>query len=100
MCLLNGFAIYRFIGFKQEVKKTFLIPALSAGIMGVVVYVIYMVVQMVLKINAISTVVSIAVGACVYFILMLVLKGLNEEDLLSFPGGRKLIVLGQKMRLL
>ena len=68
--------------------------------MGVIVYVVYMVLQMLLKINAVSTLVSIAVGGCAYFVLMLVLRGLNEEDLLSFPGGRKLIVLGQKLHLL
>ena len=100
MCLLNGFSIYRHLGFRQEIKKTFLIPALSAAIMGVVVYVVYMVIQMVLKINAISTILSIILGACAYFVLMLVLKGLNEEDLLAFPGGRKLIALGQKLHLI
>ena len=77
-----------------------MIPALSASVMGVVVYVVYMVLQMILKINAISTIVSIVFGACAYFVLMLVLKGLNEEDLLAFPGGRKLIVLGRKIHLL
>ena len=81
-------------------KKTFLIPALAAGIMGVIVYVVYMVLQMLVKINSISTIVSIVSGGCAYFVLMLVLKGLNEEDLLSFPGGRKLIALGRKMHLL
>lgn len=100
MCVLNGYGIYRHLGFKQEMKKTVLIPALSAGIMGVIVYVIYMALQMVLKINAISTVAAIAVGAGSYFVLMLALKGLNEQDLLSFPGGRKLIGLGRKLHLL
>lgn len=100
MCVLNGYGIYRHLGFKQEIKKTFLLPALSSGIMGVIVYVIYMVLQMVLKINAISTVAAIAVGAGSYFVLMLALKGLNEQDLLSFPGGRKLIGLGRKLHLL
>ena len=100
MCLLNGYGIYRYLGYKQEVKKTFLIPALSAGIMGVIVYVVYMVLQMLTNFNALSTIFSILIGACSYFVLMLVLKGLNEEDLLSFPGGRKLISLGRNMHLL
>lgn len=100
MCLLNGYGIYRYLGFKQEVKKTFLIPALSAAVMGVAVYVIYMVLQMLLHINAVSAILSIIAGAGVYFVVMLALKGLNEEDLLSFPGGRKLISLGRKLRLL
>lgn len=100
MCVLNGYGIYRSLGFKQEIKKTFLLPALCAGIMGVVVYVIYMALQMVLKVNAISTIVAIVAGAGSYFVLMLALKGLNEQDLLSFPGGRKLISLGRKLHLL
>ena len=100
MCLLNGYGIYRHLGFKQEFKKTFLIPAFCSGIMGVIVYIVYMVVQMVLKINAISTVAAICIGAGAYFVLMLLLKGMDEQSLLAFPGGRKLIVLGRKMHLL
>ncbi len=100
MCLLNGYGIYRHLGFRQEVKKTFLIPALSAAVMGVAVYVVYMALQMTLKVNAVSTIAAIAVGACAYFVLMLVFKGLDEDDLLSFPGGRRLISIGRKLRLL
>lgn len=100
MCLLNGYGIYRYIGFKHNTVKTFLIPALASAIMGVVVYVVYMVLQMVLHINALSTMTAILLGAFIYFVSMLILHGLNEEDLLSFPGGRKLITLGRKMHLL
>lgn len=100
MCLLNGYGIYRYIGFKHNTVKTFLIPALASAIMGVVVYVVYMVLQMVLHINALSTMTAILLGAFIYFVSMLILHGLNEEDLLSFPGGRKLIALGRKMHLL
>ena len=100
MCVLNGIGIYRSTGFHQEVKKTFLLPALCAGIMGVIVYVVYMGLQLLLKINALSTLAAIAVGGASYFVLMLALKGLNEEDLLSFPAGRKLISLGRRLHLL
>ena len=68
--------------------------------MGIAVYVVYMVIQMVLKINVVSTAVSIVVGAGVYFVLMLLFKGMDEQSLLAFPGGRKLISLGRKMHLL
>lgn len=100
MCLLNGYGIYRHIGFKHNVVKTFCIPALASAIMGVVVYVVYMVLQMALHVNALSIMTAILLGAFIYFVCMLILRGLNEEDLLSFPGGRKLIALGQKMHLL
>ena len=100
MCILNGIGIYRSIGFHQEVKKTFLLPALCSGIMGVIVYGVYTLLQMLIKINAVSTCVAIVLGAASYFVLMLLLKGLNEEDLLSFPAGHKLISLGRRLRLL
>lgn len=100
MCILNGYGIYRHIGFRQEVKKTFLLPALCSGIMGIVVYIVYTVIQMVLKVNMVSTAVSIVIGAVVYFVLMLLLNGMDEQSLLAFPGGRGLISLGRKMHLL
>lgn len=100
MCLLNGIGIYKYMGFRQKIIKTYVIPAASAAIMGVIVYGVYFVVQLVIKINTISTVVSIAAGGFSYFVIMLLLKGLAREDLLAFPGGRKLIILGEKMHLL
>ncbi|MDD6037283.1 MAG: polysaccharide biosynthesis protein [bacterium] len=100
MCLLNGIGIYKYMGFRQKIIKSYVIPAASAAIMGVIVYGVYFVVQLVIKINTISTIISIAAGGFSYFVIMLLLKGLAREDLLAFPGGRKLIILGEKMHLL
>jgi len=58
MCILNSIGICRAIGFHQEIKKTFVLPALCAGIMGVVVFGVYTLLQMLLKINAVSRQVS------------------------------------------
>ncbi len=100
MCLLNGYSIYKNIGFRTDLKKSFLIPAICSALMGVIVYLVYQALQTLCGVNAISTVISIMMGAGIYFVTMLLLKGMDEQSLLAFPGGRKLITLGRKMHLL
>lgn len=87
MCLLNGASIRRALGYRQEVKKTFLIPGVSAALMGVAVYGCHVGVMKLLRINLVATALSVAVGAAVYFVLLFLLRGLENEDLDNFPGG-------------
>lgn len=100
MCFLNHYRIHKELHYKQEWKKTFLIPAVCSVIMGVVVYLIYFLTHLILRSNTISTILAILVGGFAYFVLMIVSKGMTEEDLLAFPGGRTLITFARKMRLL
>ena len=100
MCILNGLAIRRYIDYQQEVKKTFVIPLLASAIMGVAVFGIYKLLMLAVKSNAVATVVSILAGAVVYGVCLLLLKGLCEEDLRAFPGGRLLVRAAKKLHLL
>ena len=77
-----------------------MIAAVCSVIMGVVVYLIYFLTHLILRSNTISTILAILVGGFAYFVLMIVSKGMTEEDLLAFPGGRTLITFARKMRLL
>ena len=38
ICLLNGLAIRKHLRYRQEIKRTFLIPALAAAVMGAAAY--------------------------------------------------------------
>ena len=100
MSVLNALSIRKYVGYKQEVVKTFLIPGLSAGIMGVVVWAVYKGLLYLLRINAIATILSIIVGALVYFALMLLLKGMGEAELRRLPKGHLLVKLAKKAHLL
>lgn len=100
MSLLNALSIRKYVGYKQEIVKTFLIPGLSAGIMGVVVWGAYQALLYILRINAIATILSIIVGAMVYFALMLLLKGMGEAELRRLPKGHLLVKLAKKSHLL
>ncbi|WP_099467632.1 putative polysaccharide biosynthesis protein [Konateibacter massiliensis] len=99
MCVLNGVAIRQTIEYEQEVKKTFVIPSIAAITMGIVVFLIYLGLFQVLN-NSISTLLAIALGGVVYFVLLLVLKGISREDLESIPKGHLIINLAEKFHLM
>ncbi len=100
MCVLNGLSIRRHIRYRQEVLRTFLIPGLSAGLMGLVVHVAYSLLMRAVKSNAACVVASIVLGACVYFLILLLLRGIREEELRSYPMGGTLVRVAKKLRLM
>lgn len=100
MCILNGRAIRKYLRYRQEILRTFLVPGISAAVMGAAVYGIYYFMMKTVKINAVSTIVSILAGVCVYGILLLVLKGLRENELRSFPMGNLIIRIAKKLHLM
>ena len=60
MCILNGFAIKKYLHYRQEFKRTFMVPAICAAVMGGAVYGIYQLLITTVKINAIATLVMTA----------------------------------------
>lgn len=98
--VLNASAIKHNLRYKQEIRKTFIIPGISAVGMGIIVWGSYTLIQMLCKINAISTLVSIVLGALVYFVLLLGLKGFTKEELLELPKGHLIYKLATKLRLM
>ncbi|MFA9464455.1 MAG: oligosaccharide flippase family protein [Velocimicrobium sp.] len=100
MCLLNGISVKKYTAFQQDIKKSFLLPALSACIMGAVVYVIYYTIYILLPSNALALLFSIPLGALVYFVSLLKVGGVTESDLQSFPKGTFFIRIAKKIHLL
>lgn len=100
MCLLNGFSIRRYLNYRQEIKKTFFLPTLAAGIMGAVCYGVYFLVHAVLKHNIPGVLAAVAAAVIVYGVLLLKFQCVDESELNSFPGGRKLAGIARKYHLL
>lgn len=100
MCLLNSHSVRKYSGYKQEIKRTFVIPGVAAAIMGVAVFLTYKFMLYLLRVNALATIFSILVGVVVYAVVLLLLKGLTEEEIMKFPKGATLVRLAQKMHLL
>lgn len=107
MCILNAISVQKYSGYRQEVVRTFVVPLISSVVMGLVVFLGYEGLDILLaKIvsprisNAVATLVAIVIGIIAYFISLLLLKGLTREELLRFPKGRLLVGIAQKLHLL
>lgn len=100
MCMLNGRAVVKYSDTHQDVKSTFIIPLLGSVIMGIAVYLVYIVIDRGLGSNALGTLVSIIAGIIVYFFVMLALGGITRAELGRIPHGDRLIALAERMHLL
>ncbi len=100
VCVLNSFALKQHVGYQQEFVKTFVIPAIASAIMGVIAYGAYTLLYMLIQSNLICVMFAIVLAVIVYFVTMLLLKGLTEEEIRKFPKGYLLVKIAKKLRLL
>ena len=104
--ILNHVAIRKYIRYRQEYIKTFAIPLAASAIMGAVVGIIYWMLDKSLSglnktlSSFIIVMLGIIIGAIVYFAALILLKGVGEEDLKKMPGGRTVLTVAKKCRLL
>lgn len=99
VCILNGISIKRFIGYRQEYYKTFVVPAIASVIMGFAAFIVYSFFNAFAG-NTIGTVMGILAGVAVYGIGMVAFHGITTEELAMFPKGHLIIKLLRKMGLL
>lgn len=100
VCILNWVSIGRLLNYKQEIFKTFLIPTVSAAVMGVGAWLAYGGIHKALHSNAISTVITIIIAVIIYFVCLLLFKGLTENELNGMPMGRAVVKIARKLHLL
>ena len=108
MCLLNGFSIRRAARYRQEIKKTFLLPALCSVFMGAAAYGVYRGLlaafpEGMLKGRlgmAVLVIPSVAVAMGVYGLLLVKLGAINEKELREMPMGGRLAGLFRRLGLL
>ena len=99
VCILNALAIRKYLRYRQELIRTFVIPGISAVIMGVVIGVVNMLLLKVLG-SILTVLIGITLGVLVYFVALILLKGIDEYDLNSMPGGRKILMVAKMLRLM
>ena len=66
-------------------------PVLGSLVMGVVCYFAYKGLMKLSDINTLSTMLSIVVGAGIYGLVMLMIGGIKEDDLMAMPMGSKMV---------
>lgn len=99
VCVLNALAIRKYMRYNQELVRTFAIPAVASVAMGIVIGLLNMLLSKSAG-NVVTVFVGIGVGAIVYFVVLILLKGINERDLKAMPGGRTILTAARKLHLM
>ncbi len=100
VCMLNWISIGDILDYKQEIKKSFVLPLICAVIMGGAAWGIYKLLFMLSSINSISVLVAIIAAVPLYFALIILFGAITEEEMLGFPKGQTLVNLAKKMKLI
>lgn len=90
MCILNGVAIKKYLRYKQDYLKTFIMPGVCATLMGLVAYLFYIGMMALIKNSTISLFLGIIVAILIYAVLLLATRTLQKQELEKLPFGRKL----------
>lgn len=97
-CAVGFIGVMRYLQYSQEWLRTFGITVIAAGISGLLGMLLS---KALLPAGDIVTLlVCLIVCLIVYNLLLLLLKGVREEELEDMPGGRILIFLGEKLHLM
>ncbi|NBK92715.1 polysaccharide biosynthesis protein [bacterium 1XD21-13] len=99
MCILNGLAIRRHLRYHQEVVRTFLIPLVSATIMGLSCWLLYTPLEELIGFR-VAAVICIVLAVLIYGFFLLLLRGITEQELRSLPKGYLLARGLKKLHLL
>lgn len=100
MCILNQMSVRRALGYKQEVMRTMFIPALASVFMGALAWAVYQGLHMLTHSNIISLVPAVVLAVVVYFALLILFRGMTEEELRGMPKGYLLVKVAKKCRLM
>ena len=113
VCVLNAFSVKRHLGYKQEILKTFILPAVAAFWMGLFCFASYNGTGMLIRVamgdsameitgiwNILCLLIALPVSVIVYFALVMKLGAVGENELKELPMGGKLVRVGRKLRLL
>ena len=99
MCIMNAHDIREAVGYVQEQRKTFVIPSIASGIMGIVTFVVYLVLDIFIG-GRIATVLALIIAVITYGVSLLLLGGLSEDEILEMPKGATLVTFLRRLHLL
>ena len=108
MCLLNGRSIARYAGYRQEYKKTVILPSVCSLLMGTAAWSIYKGLVFLCPAllsggrlgMAVLVFPPVAVSMAVYGVLLVKLKAIDEKELKEMPMGTRLVRLCKRIRLM
>ncbi|MCD8016172.1 MAG: polysaccharide biosynthesis protein [Lachnospiraceae bacterium] len=99
ICILNAVSIARFLGYRQEIYRTFIVPVVVSIIMAAAAYLVYAGLHTFIG-NTAATIVAVLTGVIVYGIGMVSFHGITQDEIAGLPKGAVIIRMLRKMGLL
>ncbi len=108
MCVLNNLVMRKHIPVANDLKKTYLLPLISAVVMGGVAFLIHYLFSLLFKlfigseyfVNLFATMIAIFVAIFTYFIVLIKSGGATEEDIKRLPKGTSIAGVFRKVHIL
>ncbi len=104
MCVLNSRSISRYLGYRQEYRRTFILPLISSLLMGAVAFGVSALLSGILPDGrqwlALQVIAAVAVALMVYAAGLLRLGAVDEVELYAMPAGRRLVRIARALHLL
>ena len=107
VCILNQLAIRKYLRYRQEYKKTFLVPIACSAIMGFAAFGAYTAIYSPLPEGMASGRLGIILALCpailaavlIYGVLLLRFGGFSDKELKEMPMGTRLLGAARKLHL-
>lgn len=96
--LLNLLSLKVKTGYSQEIKRTFLLPAVISAVMGAVAWGIYKVTSGFGIHSAISLAAAVICAVAVYGSLTLIMGVFSDDEILDLPMGGRILRLSKRIR--
>ena len=99
MCILNARVLKRTTRYRQEVKRTFLVPIKAAVIMGLVTMVVNFLLGLFMP-KAIVTILALIIAVVVYGVFLIKFGALTSDEIVALPKGAQIYGVLQKLHLI
>lgn len=100
MCILNGLSVRKQLGYRQEFVNTFCIPFWASVIMGAAAFGVYHGLYLLVPVNVVCLAAALIVAVLLYFVLVIKMGAVREDELMSLPKGAFCVAMARKCRLI
>ncbi|MDR0949257.1 MAG: polysaccharide biosynthesis protein [Lachnospiraceae bacterium] len=100
MCIFNQVAIWRAVRYRQRFVSIFLKPLFSAFFLGAMAWATYQAFLLAFGNRDVALLIAVLIGAFCYFVMLLLVRGMNEQELRGLPKGYLLVKAAKRLHLL
>ncbi len=99
VCVVGFVGIIRYMQYSPEWFRIFGVTIIAAGVSGLVAMLLCRGLLAVVG-NVVTLVICLCVSLVLYNLLLLVLKGIREDELSEIPGGKIVLALAERVKLI